>query len=524
MTSVSFPRIMTPTHRRFYFGSVSETRDMFSATISRRAAQLPHNNVGNPKGIAEIEHLAHRAPHPPPYVQHYVIYRPRPGGVRCAVCGVPGQLTRLRKPCHRRHHTNIALRCLNALMYPNTILQTVTSEKCTKFDAEIKDGKLLLNTSALCSCYKTEAAPPVIATEVSITVTDKTCDIPLNKKDGIVILSLEDLCGKCNSAPTKTDDISSTPEEARGVGLSSRFLDEPLSTSPNVTDSKPIKSDVPASIPATEVSSTITSIDKPTDPPLSTSPNATESKPIKSDVPVSIPATEVSSTIRPIDIPADPPLATSPNATESKPIKSDVPASIPATEISSTIRPIDIPADPPLATSPNATESKPIKSDVPASIPATEISSTIRPIDIPADPPLSTSPNATESAPTISSKSPVPDAPSDEPIDDNHEPLSTTDKSTERASPTTPTSTTTNTTETKEIPLDVTPTKSSPDKSSVSAHLSGEKSVSTFSGSAVFLFFVCGAVVGVLAVLAVIYIRKRYHSRSYETNDAPQQP
>ncbi|XP_013139095.1 PREDICTED: mucin-17-like isoform X5 [Papilio polytes] len=308
------------------------------------------------------------------------------------------------------------------------ILQTATSEECTKFDVKIEDKKLILNTSALCSSYGLGGAKPSPP-----EISGRTCkkNTPLKKTDGIVSISLEDLCGEC--------------------------------------ETEVITDDARANASATEASSSIKPTEKTTTPLVPLSPRIAESELLK-----------------------------------------DAVANASATEVPSSIKPTE-------------------KTTIPLA-------------------PLS--PSDAESAPHISTSNPALEVSSDKPLDDATVSSSTSDKSIEsetkktasdeKESPkitaTASNSTTANTTETKG-PLETEPSKSSPDKSSKSsttdassdktvssAHLSGEQSGTSFSGGAVFLFFLCGAVIGVLAVLAVIYIRKRYHSRSYETNDAPEQP
>ncbi|XP_013165011.1 PREDICTED: cell wall integrity and stress response component 4-like isoform X2 [Papilio xuthus] len=250
---------------------------------------------------------------------------------------------------------------------------------------------------------------------------DKTCNLNINLKAGIVQFSLADLC-----------------EKRKGCSIKS------------------------ASISATEVSSILKPIDKPTDPLLSSTPKATESE-----------------TVKPVD-----------------------PAIISATEVSSSLKPTDKPTDPLLSSTPKATESETVKPVDPAIISATEVSSSLKPIDNPTDPLLSSTPKTTEGEP----KDPV--------IGENGSSI---------ASSTAPTSTITSSAESKDS-SGITTTMSSLDKSSAGAHVNSEKSDSKFSGGVVFLLFLCGVVVGVLGFFMVIYIRKRYRGRSYETNDPPQEP
>ncbi|XP_013139094.1 PREDICTED: uncharacterized protein LOC106103774 isoform X4 [Papilio polytes] len=348
------------------------------------------------------------------------------------------------------------------------ILQTATSEECTKFDVKIEDKKLILNTSALCSSYGLGGAKPSPP-----EISGRTCkkNTPLKKTDGIVSISLEDLCGEC--------------------------------------ETEVITDDARANASATEASSSIKPTEKTTTPLVPLSPRIAESELLK-----------------------------------------DAVANASATEVPSSIKPTEKTTIPLAPLSPSDAESKLLKDDAVANASATEVPSSIKPTEKTTIPLAPLSPSDAESAPHISTSNPALEVSSDKPLDDATVSSSTSDKSIEsetkktasdeKESPkitaTASNSTTANTTETKG-PLETEPSKSSPDKSSKSsttdassdktvssAHLSGEQSGTSFSGGAVFLFFLCGAVIGVLAVLAVIYIRKRYHSRSYETNDAPEQP
>ncbi|XP_013139092.1 PREDICTED: mucin-17-like isoform X2 [Papilio polytes] len=375
------------------------------------------------------------------------------------------------------------------------ILQTATSEECTKFDVKIEDKKLILNTSALCSSYGLGGAKPSPP-----EISGRTCkkNTPLKKTDGIVSISLEDLCGEC--------------------------------------ETEVITDDARANASATEASSSIKPTEKTTTPLVPLSPRIAESELLK-DAVANASATEVPSSIKPTEKTTIPLAPLSPSDAESKLLKDDAVANASATEVPSSIKPTEKTTIPLAPLSPSDAESKLLKDDAVANASATEVPSSIKPTEKTTIPLAPLSPSDAESAPHISTSNPALEVSSDKPLDDATVSSSTSDKSIEsetkktasdeKESPkitaTASNSTTANTTETKG-PLETEPSKSSPDKSSKSAHLSGEQSGTSFSGGAVFLFFLCGAVIGVLAVLAVIYIRKRYHSRSYETNDAPEQP